>query len=148
MTKTLIQVVLGACGVVTALLIIAWVLQLGPFHKGPSAAARVEAKVEKAVPKVQGQAAAAVAKVEGETRTAIVNTDRKADRHVANIRAAQRAPAAPGAPRLVYRDFPDGQFYGGVCESKFYAGGADCRGLGRQPEGGGPRPGAGALRGR
>lgn len=125
MTSLIAKIIAGIVGALLLALAVMWIIGLGPFNTRPSAAAKQLPKVEKAVAQTQNQASAAVAKVEGEAKTTIAATEKRTEGHVAKIRAA--------APRAVPADVPDGEFFAGVCESKLYAGSADCRGLGGKP---------------
>ena len=104
----------------------------------PNPAVVLAPKVTAAVEKTQTEAAEAVAIVVGEVEDRAVATDQRTSRHVARIRNAPSTPAVPG---VVYRDFPDGEFYRGVCGSRLYARDPDCDGFGLEAEGGDPAPG-------
>lgn len=151
MTATIIKyaVRIGA-GLVALLLLyllIAYVFAIGPFKKPPSPAAKVQVQVEKAVPKVQAEAAAAVGKVEKEAKTEIAKSEKRTEARVQKIRAAAPRPA-PGAARPVYRDYPDAEFYRGVCDTVVYKGDPYCRGLVRQAEDRDSRSRSGTMRRR
>lgn len=140
MPRLVIQLALGAVALLILIVAGMWVIGLGPFNTRPSPAAKVAVQTQKAVTKTQGEAKAATDQAETATRKTIATTEKRTEGHVAKIRAA--------APRAIPADVPDGEFFAGVCESKLYAGSADCRGLGGQLEGGGSRPGPRAVRGR
>lgn len=139
-------------GVVLAVLVLAgvaaWVAGFGPFQPGKSAAAKQQPKVEKAVAQATGAAAKQTTVLAETAATANTETERRAEAHVTKIRAPARARPAAGAPVVRYADVPDGQFYGGVCESLLYRGNPACGGHGGGPEGQPAAGRAGALRGR
>jgi hypothetical protein len=140
MTSLIAKIIAGLVVALLLAVAVMWVVGLGPFNTRPSAAAKQIPKVAAAVTKTQGQASTAVAKVESKAKDANTATEKRTEGHVAKIRAA--------APRAVPADVPDGEFFAGVCESKLYAGSADCRGFGGQPEGDGAPTRQRAVRGR
>lgn len=141
--EKIVAAVAGALVLAIAAIWITWPL----FHQ-PSAAAKLQPKVEKAVTQTQAQQGAAVTKAEDATKSAIAATDKKAETHVANIRAAARIPAAAGAPRPQYLTVGDREFYLGVCSYKQYQGNPNCRGFSGEPESDRPATGARGLRRR
>lgn len=120
-TRIIGAVVLALLVAVAAL----YVLQLGPFNPRPSTAAKALPKVQGAVAKAQGQQGAAVAEAEIKTNSAAVAAEKKAERHVDQIRKS--------TARAVPADVPDAEFYRGVCDTQLYAGDPACRGFGGQP---------------
>lgn len=134
MIKILIQIAIGAVGLIVLLLVFAWVVQIGPFKRGPSAAAKLQPKVEKAVEKTQTQAAGAATELNTQATAGINASEKKGETHVAKVRAQRPAPA-PGADRIVYRDYPDRQFRVGVCDTIIYEGDPACDSYRGQPEG-------------
>lgn len=149
MTSLAAKIIAGVVGILIIAGLVLFVAGIGPFHVGKSAAAKVQPKVEAAVTKTQTKEAAAITHVEAEAKTSNASTEKKAEKHVANIRAA--APpvrVAPGTPRPQYRDYPDGEFFAGVCDTLVYAGNPNCRGYRGEPEGHRPAAGPRAVRGR
>lgn len=132
--KHIVQIVAGIAGVIALALVIMWVVRIGPFRPGPSAAARLQPKTEQAVGKTQTQAAAATTELNTQAQAGIAASEKKGETHVAKVRA-QRPPPAPGAARVVYRDYPDRQFRIGVCDTIVYKRDPACNGYRGQPEG-------------
>lgn len=84
-----------------------------PFNR-PSAAAKLQPKVEKAVAVTQAGQDKATDKAEGKTKTAATAVEQRTDRYVAEIRKT--------TVRVVPADVPDDAFCRGVRASKLYAG--------------------------
>lgn len=131
-----IKIGLGAVAALVLVVSAMFVLQLGPFNHRPSVAAKAIPKVVATVAATQTQAATAVTAAEVKTTAAAVETQKRIEVHVVQIR---EAPDRSGATE---------QFYRSVCDTQLYGGSADCRGFRSQPEGGGPALGAGAVRPR
>lgn len=126
-------------GLVSALILtvaVMFVLQLGPFNHRPSAAAVAIPKVQAAVATTQTKEATASVAAEAKTQATATVIQKRTEDHVAKIRAAPDGGAS------------DAEFYRSVCDTQLYQGSADCRGVGGQPQGGGPAHGAPAVRGR
>lgn len=100
----------GLVVVLGALLFIAF----GNPLKRPSAAAKIQPKIEKAVAVTQVAQDKATDKAEGKTKTAAAAVDQRTDNHVADIRKS--------TARALPADVPDDAFCRGVRASKLYAG--------------------------
>lgn len=138
----------GVLAVLVVVAVVTWVAGIGPFQLGKSAAAKQQPKVEKAVTQATAGAGKQTTALAEKAATANTETERRAEAHVTKIRAPARARPPTGAPVVRYADFPDGQFYGGVCESILYRGNPACSGHGGRPEGQPAAGRPGALRRR
>lgn len=148
-------------GVLLAILVfvlIGFVAGIGPFHRGKSAAEKLQPQVAKSVEKSQGEADAAVNdaadKVARSEASTLEKMDAGAD-ELSNQKIVYRDVPGPtrvvaGKTRVVERraDLPDDAWYRRMCQYQRYAGSETCRRYGGTGAGDGAGQGAGAVRGR
>jgi hypothetical protein len=133
-----IKIAIAIAGLLILIAVGLWVAGWGPLHM-PSAAEKQQPKVAAKVEKTATAETAAVGKAETATKTASATIEKRTETHVVAVRAT---------PRPAPVDYPDREFYLGVCQSKLYAGNPNCVGYGGEPESAGPRAGKGTVRRR
>jgi hypothetical protein len=141
-TDKAVRIIGGVLGVILLLVLIAFVAGLGPFHRGPSAAAKLQPKVEKAVGKTQAEVDKAVDDATLKVQKSETETMERMDEGAAELRSQEvvyrdvPGPVryVPGKPqvRVVERrvDVPDDAWRRRLCEYKLYAGSPACSGDG------------------
>lgn len=142
-SKTIITVVLGLAVALVMLMIVAWAFRWGPFGR-PSAAARLQPRIEKSVGKTEAEVAAATGHAATTTETAAAKTEKDVQNGVAEIHRSgveyrDRMVNVPGPVRVVVGDYPDGPLYRGLCRLQHYSGDPACGPYRDQQPSAGPR---------